>query len=581
MIERILSNGQKLLLDDNCQLPTLELSLFHFEQPAESFNHLKNFIDIWWNERFPDSYMWNDWTELMQRKFCEEAYVTVTGAGASWKTTSAGVYALTRWYADPSRTVVILTSTTRDGLRRRIWKEVTRYYNFDQSIGHIVPSRDCIQWKRGSDDAGIFGIALDRGEIDKAIGKIIGFHAPRVIVVVDEMPYTSGAIVEACNNLASGCEKFQFIGLGNADDQLDEHGRMCEPADGWDSITPETEIWRTKRGVCIHLDCYASPNVKAGRTVYPGLLTQRDIDTTIEHYGENSPQFWQMRRGFWAPEGIAKTVLTTATLIRYHAMEKAVWIADFKVGAVLDPSFGGDDPCVLRFPKCGEIETDEGQRLLVIDCGEVMHIKPDVPLTEEPLEHQIVRQVKMVCENRGIPPEMVAYDATGAGGPLGAIFAREWSHKLLAVEFGGRASDRPVSEVNPRKCFQEYYNRVTELWFLIRVLTLNGQIRGMDRIAAQQFCKRLYDTRGLLTIMETKKDMKSRIGRSPDEADTVAIAGELFRTRMNLVAVSGVIAKKAKDDFTKFAIKMDVASDPQNYLVDSLEDSDLAPYSNF
>jgi hypothetical protein len=66
------------------------------------------------------------------------------------------------------------------------------------------------------DDAGVFGLATDKGEIDKAIGKIIGFHAPNMLVIVDEMPYTPEAIVEACVNLESGSSRFQFIGIGNA-----------------------------------------------------------------------------------------------------------------------------------------------------------------------------------------------------------------------------------------------------------------------------------------------------------------------------------------------------------------------------
>src|SRR5678816_802815 len=87
------------------------------------YGHLKNAIDLIWNAHQPDTFIWNDWSEKMMRTFCENRWVTITGPAASWKTTSASLYALNEFYCDPKNTVVICTSTTLDGLRRRIWKE--------------------------------------------------------------------------------------------------------------------------------------------------------------------------------------------------------------------------------------------------------------------------------------------------------------------------------------------------------------------------------------------------------------------------------------------------------------------------
>src|SRR4029450_5266593 len=185
------------------------------------YEHMRRAIDAIWNAFAPESFIWNDWSELLIRTFCENEWVTVTGPAASWKTTSAAVFSLAAFYADPRNTVVICTSTTLDGLGRGIWKEISKFHRLRPLFGNMVQSRNCLQYEKGSDEAGIFGLATDKGEIDKAIGKIIGFHSPNLYVVVDEMPYTPEAIVEACVNLLSGAKRFKFIGLGNADDQLD------------------------------------------------------------------------------------------------------------------------------------------------------------------------------------------------------------------------------------------------------------------------------------------------------------------------------------------------------------------------
>jgi hypothetical protein len=192
------------------------------------------------------------------------------------------------------------------------------------------------------------------------------------------------------------------------------------------------------------------------------MIRQRDLDRTAEIYGENSPQFWKQRVGFWCPEGITKTVLSETMIQKFRAMEKIgaggalSWVNGFVQAAVLDPSFEGQDRKVLRFPKWGDVfDSLTGQTRKAIDLGEYIILKVDVTLPE-PIHYQIVRQVKQACIERGIPPDLMALDSSGEGGGLASIFAREWSPAIVMVEFGGRASERPVSEINPRTCREEY-----------------------------------------------------------------------------------------------------------------------------
>lgn len=505
----------------------IELWCFANDPPqgAGRYQHLRNSIGEVWQRHHPTAFLWNDWSELMMRTFSENNWVTITGPGASWKTTCASLFALTSFYADPRNTVVIVTSTTLDGLRRRIWKEITRYHRLRPLYGHLVQSRNCIQFNRGSDDAGIFGLATDKGEIEKAIGKIIGFHAPKMIVVVDEMPYTPEAIVEACVNLETGSQRFIFIGLGNADDHLDPHGRMSEPEAGWESIDVESEQWKTRRGVCIHLDGLKSPNIRNYGKHYPGLIGQADIDSTANIYGVDSPQFWQMRRGFWAPEGIQKTVLTMPIIVRGNAMEEAHFDQNYVLGAALDPAFEGGDRCILRFGRCGAMN---GKKTL--ELGELMHIRTK-NLPDEPTHYQIVTQVKEACQRRGVLPYFFALDATGEGSALASMFEREWSREILRVEFGGRPSSRPVSPTNPKKACDEYDRVVTALWFFFRLLVQNGQVRGLDLETATEFCRRWWEPRGFYLRLETKQKMRDRTRKSPDLADNAVIMAELFHVR--------------------------------------------------
>jgi hypothetical protein len=160
----------------------------------------------------------------------------------------------------------------------------------------------------------------------------------------------------------------------------------------------------------------------------------------------------------------------------------------------------------------------------------IIKTKAMTDVEKNPRHYQIVAQVKEICEQEKIEPRYFGLDSTGEGGGLAAIFAKEWSSEINSIEFGGRASDRPISQlvqdtkIKPKIGFEEYMNRVTELWYQVRVLVRSGQIRGLDDDAAVEFCKRFYKLQGNLLVVESKTLMKQRTGRSPDLADACCVA---------------------------------------------------------
>lgn len=531
------------------------------------YQHLRNAIDLIWNvprrlyaeerklaydERKHDAFIWNDWSETMMQTFCEGHWGTSVWSGNSaYKTTCCAMYALCAFFASPADTIVVLTTTTLPGLRKRIWKEVLKFHRLSRAgIGQVNASDFAIRFQKGSDESGLFGIATgqDDGEIQKAVDKIIGFHAKHTMAVVDEAQATNQAIVKGCLSLEAGAESFQLILPGNPDSELDTLGQMSEPVGGYESITVDHDRWETKRGVCIRFDCYDCPRVKEGDEFYPGMLTQRDIDSAIKQYGEDSPEFWRTRRGFIAPQGISKIVLTPAIINKFRAKEKAIWVSGYEMGAGLDPAFEGGDRCMLRFGKCGQmIEEKTG-----IELNELVQIKVSAT-SSTPLHYQIVEQVKLCCEQHDPPvrPENFALDSTGEGGGLASIFQREWSPAITLVEFGGRASDLPVSEHNPKPSHQEYLNRVTELWYTFRTMVQNGLIRGLDNETAFEFCRRIYENRGNLKMLETKAKMKLRTRRSPDLADSTVVLVEMFRQTQHLGS-TGEKETQTDDAWNKF-----------------------------
>lgn len=491
--------------------------------------HCRNVIDMIWNQKGREKLKWWDGLEASLEEFCTTDEVLITGPGSYSKTFAASLYAMVFWMCDPLRSGVLCCSTTLPGLKRRLWGEIRTLYMSARPIirtGNLVDSLTALQTEKGNMIRGLFGIAVAEGEESKALGRIIGFHPPRLLVIVDELTDVGWAIVEALVNLFGAKEKAQFIGLGNAANIFDSHGKMCEPEAGWNTVSVESEQWKTKRGgVCLHYDAMKSPNVIAGRKVFDFLPTQEDIDKTSRDFGENSPQMWRFRRGFWCPEGTVKSILSGQMLSMHRAFDKAEWL-DTKIRlAALDPAFEGGDRCVLRFGTVGK----EASGTDVLQLEPPITLKPNMTLPR-PLHYQLADQIKEACQKEGVGPENFAMDTTGEGGGLASIIAEEWGPGFHQVEFGGKASDQPVSMTDHREGHEVYKNRVTELWFTFRVLVIANQIRGLDAETATEFCNRLYEVADKI-VLETKAKMKERYRKSPDFADAAAVCTDLARVR--------------------------------------------------
>lgn len=500
------------------------------------FYHARKASDlIWRNRKGQEAFTWHPWMEDSLEEYCKTDEVLITGPASAGKTNAAALFANLFWRCSPEDTGIIVCSTTRDGLKKRIWSEIRKYYLASQSLmggqSRLIDSDLCILSSKGATKEGIFGIAVAAGEEQKAMGRIIGFHPRRIMVIVDELSDVSWAIIDALTNLFTAKQKAQFAGISNASLIFDSHGKMCEPEQGWNSVTVESIRWETKRGgVALHFDGFKCENVLKSEKIYPFLLTQEDIDKTTREHGANSPQMWRMRRGFWCPEGTTKTVLNDAIIRKFLTMEKAVWRDSTTVWAGLDPAFEGGDRCVLRFGKIGKSTGD----IDTLELGDIVTIKTDVTKTKDPLHFQIARQVKEECEKREVDPKHFGMDVTGEGGGLASIIANEWGHGFHQVEFGGRPSDLPVSEINSKLCSKEYKNKVTELWYSFRQLVTSGQVRGLDAETAVEFCNRLY-TVDEKTWVEPKLNMKARPGgRSPDNADAVCVLADTIRHRGDL-----------------------------------------------
>lgn len=506
------------------KIPDLELELYAFRnrlQPNEgglgTFDHFRNATKMLWPKM-----SWNPWLEAQVEGLCEHDYVGWAGCGASGKTFGATLFATVWWLANPSKTTVVLTSTTAKMIRKRMWANLQDLVRKSRGFpGNMVDSKMSLQAIKGDDRHSISAIAVAEGNTSKAVANIQGIHAERVMVIIDEATDTPEAAFEACTNLSKGCREFKMLVIGNPASKYDPHGRFCTPAKGWRSVTIEDQHWLTERGMCRRFDGMKSPNISEGRTKYPYLITHDQVLSAMRHEGEQSPTFWKYTRGFWSPDGMVKTVLSESLIETHTPTKNLVFTTNVQVVAGLDPGFGGDR-CVLRFAKVGTANDK-----LSILFQDIIQIAPNAQLTE-PVHYQIANRVKEECNKRGVAPDRFALDSSGEGGGLADILTREWG-VVHRVEFGGSPSTIPVSDEDGRPCNEAYDRKVTELWFSMRKWAVEERLGGMDIETLQEFCARMFDDSKRKISVESKTVMKQRTGKSPDLADAAVVLLDLVR----------------------------------------------------
>ena len=504
------------------------------------FGHLKSAIDLIWNSgKSSREFIWSPAAEEILRAYCEEDYVAVAGSASSGKSDASAVWALCEFFSGPADTLVLVTSTTLREARRRIFKSISELY-FALPKGKFPGKMvDSLGQLKGLDAQGNFsaatGIVLVPAEKKKereAIGKLAGIKQTRVRLVADELPELSEAVVTTAYSNLSSNPDFKMVGLGNPASHFDAFGVFAKPKAGWDSVNEEDFSWETSRGVCIRLDGTKSENYIQRKQIYPWMYSYEKIEQLREDYGEDSAFFYRMVRGFWAPEGSANGIYSESDLVKGSVTRKAKFDSEPSAVAALDPAFThGGDRSILYF---GWLGNEAGVRVLELDG--YVSIKEDINNTAIPRTHQVAREVKRECLNRGVLPQNMAVDETGAGGPFADVLAMEWSDRFLRVNFAGKASSMRVSASDRTKGYDRYANRVSELWFAGKELLRSSQLRNVQDDLAKEMVAREFSTlSGGKVKVESKIDYKARMGRSPDLADAAFILTDLCRQRHGLV----------------------------------------------
>lgn len=517
-----------------------------------SFYHRRAIIQAIW----PDEvFAWHDWSDKMLKSTCEYDIATWIGAGGTSKSTTAAALGLQWWWEAPFESAVMACSTTIKMLKLRIWSEFSRLFcSMPKSVefrdengdlvekcnigyvGELVDSDLMIRWRKGDNKHAIFGFGVNEGSVQEAITNLVGIHARRIWLMLDELQGIREAIDGAKDNMSKNAI-FRCLGMGNTDENMQSLlRRAATPINGWDSVDTSTaDSWETDggvvadKGIALRFDGRKSPAI-ANPQKYPYLIGQKHIDAHIRKVkgNLNDPGLCSQCFAIWPALGLTSTVLDEQLIEKFKCRQPARWTNGFSKAMALDPAFEGGDTRILMPFKYGLVTDDEGSRW-VIEFQEEIHVPVDLT-SDEPVHYQIVNFCKGQAEAFGTTSDEFASDSTGEGGGLKAIFDTEWG-VIMGVEFGGLPSDRPMPGFKtvggqrvPQTARDVYDRRVSELNYALREFAQGNGVRGLGKEAVEQACQRKTFYKNKKNAVEKKVDMKARGIPSPGHLDACAIA---------------------------------------------------------
>ena len=550
----------------------IELEAFRAGRTVEEgglgkYGHLYECVNLLWNYGGKERIEWNPWLVKLLEEACDNHFLAVAGCSSSSKSFGGAIFAIVNWLSDPQNTLCLVTSTSVSAARKRIWRSITQLWGWLpkewKDLGKIKPSLNMIHWvppdgSIADDGASISLVAAEPRQEASAVAKLVGLKNRLVILIADELCELSPAVLAASDNLESN-EEFRMVALSNPRNHDDPFGLFSEPVDGWASVDESCFEWQTKWGKAIRFDCLQSENFLTGEVVYKFMLTHSKIEKARQRLGENSARFYRFYRGFHAAMGM-EDILYTETDFRAYLKDTVDWGKNtpVKVAGMDTAQTAGGDKNVIVLGLFGR--SKDGLHCLEYQDHLVLkeNATSAIPFTE-----QMVDQVADYLKKNDITPENFALDST-SNKAFAAWVSRKVGSRVLSVEFGGRASDKPVSASDRNPAWKRFDRRTSELWGVGIELLRGGQWAGLRKFsdAISEMKSRRYEMKkggdGERLSVEEKKKMKLRTGRSPDNSDAWMVLVELCRQRFHWVSEERGINILPPDDYEKMLRSLDM-----------------------
>lgn len=309
----------------------------------------------WWISRVLGGVLWGKQKEIAQ-SVADNERTAVPACFSAGKTWLAGRLALWFLYCfSPSK--VICSAPTARQVKNLLWSELRTAHRQSRIPlgGHPLT----LQLDLASDH---FAVGFSTKDYD--IDKFTGYHSPHVLVLFDQAGGLPKMFWEAGEALmTSGFVR--WLAIGNTAIPEGDFGDICEPG-----RTSKFGDWNI-----IKIKASETPNVVAGRTIYPALLPHDWVAKKLKAWGPDDPLF----RVFADAEFVASLEKVVVPAVHVAASFRLLgsYTEDDQIEVGLDVAAGGMDLTVWiarRGSKVLEIHRMSGNNTMEV-VGETVRFR--------------------------------------------------------------------------------------------------------------------------------------------------------------------------------------------------------------
>ncbi|MDD4291978.1 MAG: hypothetical protein PHX51_07085 [Clostridia bacterium] len=412
-----------------------------------------------------DALVNNEWAGVESATACSKTFLAA---------------AITLWFLDVFENSLVVTTAPKEAqLTLNIWKEIGSLYKKFQR-GYL----DTLALRMSKSEEGkkeykwaaigfVAGTKSDKETEDKAQG----FHAEHMLIILEETPGIPRSIINSFK-LTSQAPHNLILALGNPNHHLDELHKFCK-------------LPRVRH---IRISGYDFPNIVLDNPGFiPGGKSRQGIKDILDDVGsKEAPRFLSRVRGISPAQSIDSLI---AVQWCYEAVEREDYEVEkglYALGVDVADSETGDQ-AALAFGK--------GAILFHVNAFKC----PDA--------NQLGKtKVKEHIIDYRIDPKYVGVDGVGVGaGTINAL--KELGYHVSNLKGGAAAEKVP-------KDAYAFQNLRSQMWWTMREDLKNGRIcLPNDEELIADLCAPTYKDNDKNIIVESKDDIKKRLGRSPNKGD--------------------------------------------------------------
>ena len=413
-----------------------------------------------------------------------------TGTGKTFLAAS-----ITLWFLACHEDSIVITVAPKEGqLKLQLWKEIGRLW---PAFQHHFPKAKLLDGKIRMKDsvedretwaatAFVCGVGADEESATKAQG----FHAEHMLIITEETPGINSAIMAAFENTRTDAHN-QHLALGNPDHRADALHQFC--------LKPYVRH--------VRISALDHPNVVTGETIVPGAVSGRRVEERRDEYGRDSRLYQSRVRGISpaeAAEALIRLDWCEAAAVRFPD-------PNYRIG---EPALGVDVAASENGDR-GAIASGIGACLLEVTAFPC----PD------PVKLGLEVGVRIDAE--GIDAHRVGVDSVGVGAATVGRLS-EMGLRVQALNGGMRAVPGRNREARARvgasvPQAEVYANFRAQIhWQLREDLRRAHVALPNDSELFEDLTTPTWDTKNGKIVVESKEDIRKRLGRSPDKGDAVA-----------------------------------------------------------